>query len=174
MIIYKLTCKTGRIYYGSSTLTLQQRASKGWYKCACKDFDIEKMEVIEEIEGDDKQLLLERESYYIENYECVNKQTAKLTPEYKKLLYEKWYIKEKESGRLYERVAKSRDKIREEKRFNCNLCNLTFQSDKKLTRHEEGYRHKLKEECYRELGEDWREHYRLWKSRRSDSKRRKG
>lgn len=164
MIVYKLTCKTGRIYYGSSTLTLKERAYKGWYKCKCKDFDIEKMEVVEEVEGNNKQLLLERESYYIENFECVNYQTAKATTEHSTKLRKIWY--EKNKDKCLANSFKSKKKIKEEKRHHCSLCNLTFYSNKKLLRHTNGSRHKLKYECFSDLGINWKEGYQNWKERR--------
>lgn len=173
MIVYKLTCSTGRVYYGSTSKALKVRANKGWYNCACCDFDIIKMEVIEEIDGDNKQLLLERESYYIENFVCVNKNTAKQTPEYKRKMIQERYKKKKESGTHLDNAYKHRNRVIEEKRFHCNLCNQTLQSPGQLTSHEEGYRHKLKEKCKEEVGEDWRSHYILWRGRRNEETRKK-
>ena len=38
-----------------------------------------------------------------------------------------------------------------EKKFYCELCDLCFQAPSKLTRHKEGYRHKLKYETKNSL-----------------------
>ena len=141
MSVYKLTCsETNRNYYGSTKMTLEQRKSKGWYKCSCKDFINPKMECIEMVDNLDE--LEMRENYYIMNNECVNKNLAYSDTQYKKLQKKKY-----------------RAKIIEEKRHECNLCKLCFQSQKKLERHNNGYRHKLKNESYLKYGEDWEKHY---------------
>jgi len=57
--------------------------------------------------------------------------------------------------------------------YQCTLCDFCYTSQKKLNRHTDGYRHKLKAECKAELGDSWKEHYRLWKGRRQDRRRRK-
>ena len=162
MIIYKLTCETGKVYYGSTSLTLKQRAGKGWYHCSCKDFNIVKKEVLEEVET--KQEALERESYYIENFECVNRNTAKQTPEYKRLCYIKW--RENNIERINNTNKTHRDRVIKEKRFYCELCDMCFQAPAKLTRHKNGYRHKLKDRCRNELGDDWKLNYKKWKEKR--------
>ena len=62
--IYKLTCKTGKIYYGSTTTELKVRLSHS------KGFIDPKIELLETCEKEQQK---ERESYYIRNFECVNK-----------------------------------------------------------------------------------------------------
>ena len=141
MSVYKLTCsKTNEIYYGSTKMTLEERKSKGWYKCSCKDFINPKMECIEKVENLDE--LEIRENHYIMNNECVNKNMAYTDAQYKKL-----------------QTKKYRAKIFEEKRFECKLCKICFQAPKKLERHNNGYRHKLKNESFLKYGEDWEKHY---------------
>ena len=61
-IVYKITCETGLVYYGSSKNTIQRRQQQGWYNCACKDFKIKKIEVLEECDN-----YKEREDFYIRN-----------------------------------------------------------------------------------------------------------
>ena len=149
-IVYKLTCETGKVYYGSTKHNIEYRKDKRWYKCACKDFINPKIEVVEECEN-----YLEREDYYINNYECINTNRAiGLTKEeYRKDNYEK----NKERNNNY--TINYRKKIVEEKKFYCELCDLCFQAPSKLTRHKEGKRHKLKYESYLKYGDNWKEHY---------------
>ena len=70
MSVYKLTCETGKIYYGATGNTIEQRKSKGHYHCSCKDFINPKIELVETVDNLDN--LYEREKYYIQNFECVN------------------------------------------------------------------------------------------------------
>ena len=71
--IYEKKCsKTGKIYYGSFKETLEKRISTGWEKCTCGDFVNPTIKLIEEILDDNK--LVEREHWYIQNNECINKQ----------------------------------------------------------------------------------------------------
>ncbi len=153
MSVYKITCETGKIYYGSTSNTIKRRTEQGWYGCACKDFinpTIEELHIIE-----DKAERLLKEDYYINNFECVNFNRAiGLTQkEYNKLEYIKNGEKKKEVNKEY------RKKIVEDKRYYCSLCDLSFQAPKKLIRHEEGYRHQLKKKSFDKYGENWKEHY---------------
>lgn len=61
--------------------------------------------------------------------------------------------KKKEPNKEY------RKKIIEEKRHYCSLCNIAFQAPKRLIRHQEGYRHKLKQQSFEKYGDSWKEHY---------------
>lgn len=150
MIVYKLTCSSGRVYFGSSIQTLEERKRNRWHTCACKDFDIVKMEVIEEVE--DKNKLLDRESYYIENFPCVNRKTARATEERK--------LKQKNDYR---------HKTQASQKYYCKLCDKSFYTPYKLNLHIEGSVHKLKEKCKEELGENWNEGttYHRWVKRRN-------
>lgn len=150
-VIYKLTCsKTGKIYYGSTKNSLNYRASKGYHRCTCKDFVDYKKEVIEFVENIDN--LLEREAYYIANYPCVNRTLP---------IYDHQRRLEKDRNNVCKKLydIRNRKKIVEEKRFYCSLCDLSFQAKSKLTRHNNGYRHKLKNECFIKYGNSWKEHY---------------
>ena len=153
MSIYKLTCaETGKNYYGSTGNDIKRREGSGWYKCACKDFINPKLEVLEHIEDETERL--HKENYYIENFDCINiNRAVGLTQqEYNKLEYIKNGEKKKEPNKEY------RKKIVEEKKYYCSLCDIAFQSPKKLTRHE-GHRHKLKQESFNKYGDSWKEHY---------------
>ena len=157
MSVYKLTCETGKVYYGSTSKTLKHRKSKGWYKCACKDFINPKMELVETVE--DLSLLEIVEDKYIRENECVNKNRARVTTEDKYLKNKEW--REQKKNYINERSRENRKKIYESKKHYCSLCDIAFQTPKKLERHNNGYRHKLKNESYLIYGEDWKKYYLL-------------
>ena len=131
--IYKITCEeTNKIYYGSSTQKyLSRRLSTHKYRksCQCKDFINPTIELVEEIEFEDKKELLRLEAYYIKNNECVNtqiplrtlKEWAVDTNHYKKR-YHKDIEKSREQGREnYEKHKEKRlEKMLEKK--ECELC----------------------------------------------------
>ena len=78
--IYSLTCSNPNlIYYGSTTKSLNERLSCHKSKlnsCESKilfNWGNIKINMLEEIEYENKQELLDRESYYIRNLKCVNK-----------------------------------------------------------------------------------------------------
>ena len=69
--IYKMTCETGKTYYGSTKQTLKRRLKghKDKKNCSCKDFINPKIELLETCEKEQQK---EREGYYVRNFECVN------------------------------------------------------------------------------------------------------
>jgi len=76
--IYSLTCSNPNlIYYGSTTKSLNERLiNHRSKKCTSRilfEWGNVKINMLEEIEFEDKQELLDRESYYIRNLKCVNK-----------------------------------------------------------------------------------------------------
>ena len=168
MSVYKLTCsETNKLYYGSTKMTLEQRKNKGWYKCSCKDFINPIMECIEVV--DDLDELEQREQFYITNNECVNKNMAYSTELNKKIVYDKWRETNKEHIRKH--YIQYKKKIIEEKRFECILCDICFQSKKKLERHSEGYRHQLKNKSFLKYGEEWKKFYLEDNKKRYNKKR---
>ena len=88
-VIYRIYDNTnGNIYYGSTIQSLSNRMAshkmsyKKWIKGdkrqSCKSFEIIKngdydYNIVEEVEFENKYELHNRERYYIENNECVNK-----------------------------------------------------------------------------------------------------
>ncbi len=164
--IYKLICsKTGHIYYGSSSKkTLKERKSKGWYLCSCKDFVNPEMIKLEDVCEENR---LERENYYIKNNDCVNKNDAILSLEKIK----KWKQKNKERKKQMDNLYKK--KIKDSKKFYCNLCDFAYITQKKLDRHIKGYRHKLKYESYLKYGDDWEKYYKNDNKIRYNENRRK-
>ena len=111
MSVYKITCESGKVYYGSTNNDIETRKSKGWYNCACKDFINPKIELIESV--DDESKLYERELYYIRNFECINISG-------KGFNRNDWYVKNKE--RVTEYRKKSEDKRKVWDKFECEIC----------------------------------------------------
>ena len=111
MSVYKITCETGKVYYGSTNNDIDTRTNKGWYHCACKDFINPKVEVIEKVE--DTTQLYERELHYIRNYECVNVSG-------KGFDRKKWNAENKEKREQYR--LKSEMNCQVWVKFNCDVC----------------------------------------------------
>jgi len=148
MLVYKLTCDSGKVYYGSTKDTLENRAKKGWYNCSCRHFYNSKMEVVEFVSNHCD--LLKREAYYISNFDCVNK-TLPYTEGVKNPQYNKKY----------------RKKILDSRKYTCSLCSksnasdkcLVFESKHKLNRHLNGSRHQAKQASFKKYGKDWKKYY---------------
>ena len=92
--IYKIIDNTnGNIYIGSTTKTLEERLRKHKSDSNCVSRNIIKnndfkIELIENYPCENKKQLLERERYYIENNECINKKIPGRTSyEYRKIYY---------------------------------------------------------------------------------------
>ena len=109
MSVYKITCDTGKIYYGSTKSSLERRKGRGYITCSCKDFINPKIELVEKVDNLDN--LYERELYYIRNYECVNI-SGKLTIEQYKENQRK-YAAEKRKNNLIEIREYEKMKARE-------------------------------------------------------------
>jgi len=117
MSVYKLTCnETGKVYYGSTKNTFGRRKSNGWKECSCKDFVNPTIEIVEKV--DDLDNLLEREDYYIRNFECINERRAMKTDEEKDAYKSEYYLKNKDklTERQREYYSKNTDKISERNR----------------------------------------------------------
>ena len=108
--IYKMTCETGKTYYGSTSRDLKVRLleHKRHKKNTCKNFINPKIELLETCE---KEKQNERERYFIKNFECVNykqpgrhwKDNDELHKKTKKQYYEK--IKNKVSESRKEKIT---------------------------------------------------------------------
>ena len=115
--IYKLTCESGNNYYGS-TFNIN-RNSKGWYKCACKDFINPTFEIIETIDDINKKDLFLKENEYIINNECVNNNVAIQTAETKL----KWKRDYNNNNREYIRgLQRKYDNAKKNIYVNCEYC----------------------------------------------------
>lgn len=123
-IIYKITDNTnGNVYYGSAEMTLEKRMSihksgvNYEYTCASskiiKNGDYE-ASVLEEGEYENRFQLRERERWYIENNECVNKVIPNRTKkEYQQDNKEQIKVKRKE------RYEKNKDRENEMNKKYC-------------------------------------------------------
>ena len=82
-------------------------------------------------------------------------------------------IVEKDNIRLRnnEMIRVDRKVIRDNKIHHCEMCDLSFNTAKKLQRHIDGYRHQLKQTCKDELGDEWKDSYIRWRQRRVEMRR---
>ena len=75
--IYKVVCSaSGRVYIGSTTVTLSRRMTNHRCKnnkCMTKDFIDGKIFLIEDYPCERKEQLESRERFHIESMDCVNK-----------------------------------------------------------------------------------------------------
>jgi len=113
--IYKLVDNTsGNQYYGSTTQRVAQRVTghrwnlKMHDEKRCTSYNILKngdwrYETVEKFMYNDKFELRNREQYYIENNECVNKQRAYNSPEYNIQRAKEYREAHKEESRQYKR-----------------------------------------------------------------------
>tara|TARA_R110002012_G_scaffold59131_1_gene154456 strand:- start:16 stop:462 length:447 start_codon:yes stop_codon:yes gene_type:complete len=137
--IYKLTCKTGKIYYGSTTTELKVRLShhkteKRKISCNSKGFIDPKIELLETCEKEQQK---ERESYYIRNFECVNKVIPdRKVDEWKKDNMDKLRIIANKS------YHKRKEKINEQRKekITCECGTITNKGH--LARHKRTDKHK--------------------------------
>ncbi len=117
MSVYKLICnETGKVYYGSTKRTLKTRKRDGWKTCSCKDFVNPTIELVETV--DDLNNLLERENYYITNFECINKKRAMRTDEEKKEYWKQYREDNREiiNKKHKEHYLNNREEIRSKNR----------------------------------------------------------
>lgn len=146
--IYKIVNEDLNLtYYGSTTKKyLASRIAQHKYqskKCINKFITSSKLFstnnykacIVEEIEFENIKQLREREKYYIENFDCVNKQIPNLT---KKQTQKKYREKNKDTIKsYYQDVLKERRKTQ----FKyCDICNIditanNFSSHKKTKKH---------------------------------------
>jgi len=156
--IYSLTCNNPNlIYYGSTTQPLNRRLSEHKSKgnnCESKilfEWGDVKINMIEEIEYEDKKDLIDREAYYIRNLKCVNKRIPNRTKK-------EYYCDNKEKIKEYckqnkkdhnkkkkEYYQKNKDKIKERKKekITCDCGSELRKVD--ITRHKKTQKHKVYE-----------------------------
>ena len=126
-LIYKIFDNTnGNVYYGSTTDTISRRMTghkakyKEWVagkRSNCKSFDIIKnadysYSLVEQVECENKMELLQRERWYIENNECVNRYIPARTHD-EKVEYDKEY-QERNRERISEYKKEWREKNKEQ------------------------------------------------------------
>jgi len=117
--IYKLTCsETGKVYYGSTKLKLQKRFNghkSGQNNTTSKELIKPTIELVELV---DLKIIKERERYYIENFECVNKNVAgRNQQESHKLSQKKYYEKHKDEINEKQKFYRDKNKIKNNERL---------------------------------------------------------
>ena len=165
--IYKIYDNTnGNMYYGSTTQTLSMRmcGHRAKYKrfmekgCGsnCRSFEILKngdysYSLVEEVEFENKLILRQRERYYIENNDCLNK----CIPTRNK---QEYYQDNKDKNKEYREANK--DKIKEYRKQYLEANKEKIKEYKKQYR--EGNKDKIKEKIkeYREANKDKMKEYR--------------
>ena len=159
--IYSLTCcNRYLVYYGSTTRPLNERLASHKHdvyrnrnvssKILFEWGDV-KINMIEEIEYEDKKDLIDREAYYIRNLKCVNKRIPNRTKK-------EYYCDNKEKIKEYfkqnkkdhnkkkkEYYQKNKDKIKERKKekITCDCGSELRKVD--ITRHKKTQKHKVYE-----------------------------
>ena len=159
--IYSLTCNNPNlIYYGSTIRPLNERLSKHKYDfknnyCVSSKILFEwgnvKINMIEEIEFEDKKELREREAYYIKNLKCVNKEIPNRSKkEYycdnrKKILThcKEYNGKNKEKKKLYDKEYNKINKNKKKQKFICGCGSNIIKAD--ITRHKKTNKHQVYE-----------------------------
>ena len=111
MSVYKKTCESGKVYYGSTKNDIEVRLNKGHYKTTCKDFINPKTEILEYIEDDTERY--ERELFYIKNFECVNKKG-------KGFNHEEW--RKNNRDKIKNNRIKSEQKNEVWVKIKCDIC----------------------------------------------------
>ena len=129
--IYKIVCNiTNKIYIGSTCETLSSRLAKHRYdaknrevKNCCSSYEILKNNdyeiiLIEKFPCDDREELLMRERYYVDNMDCVNKKPPISTKEETLARANEW------QKQYYKN---NKDKINEwrRKQIICDICGST-------------------------------------------------
>lgn len=127
-IIYKIYDNTnGNLYYGSTSQKLSRRIAlhRAIYKNGgnCSSGEIIKngdysYSLVEEVEFENKLILHQRERYYIENFDCINKNIPSRTPkeyleankERKQEYYQANQKKRQETSRQYYHANKEKVK----------------------------------------------------------------
>jgi len=108
--IYKIVSDKG-CYIGSTTQTLRRRFQKheadlklNNRKCSSSSImENSKIILIEDYPCKTRKELLERERYWIENIECVNKERPIITKEEKKEYVKNWHVINKDHKNQYRR-----------------------------------------------------------------------
>ena len=150
--IYKITCETGKVYYGS-TKHIKKRFkhhTNVYNTSNSKGFLNPKFEILETCNEEERK---DKESYYIRNFECVNKRIENRTlkeyyQEFKndktKYKYDKiHYEKNKEIINNKKRIhyEKNKEIILEKKKVKITCkCGSIIRKDK-IKRHERSKKH---------------------------------
>lgn len=116
--IYKITSpSTDKIYIGSTTLTLNVRFSLHKFNKNCSSIEIMKygdsqIELLEELEGVDREELLWKERKYQERFKesCVNKMRAIITEDEYKIRCKEYYDANREAKKIKHKAYREANK----------------------------------------------------------------
>jgi len=149
--IYSLTCSNPNlIYYGSTTKPLNDRLSghknnfKNNKQVSSKilfEWGNVKINMIEEINFEDKKELLDREAYYIKNLECVNKKIPNRTDKQYysdnkdkiKQKIKKYYEKNKEKKQQQNKKYYEKNKEKKQQYYSDNKDKILKNLNVKIT-----------------------------------------
>ena len=133
--IYKIT--DGELtYYGSTVQTLSARLRRHRHgrDCSLKILKELNIELVEEYPCNSKKELLDRERYYIQNFECVNqvipnrtsKEYCKDNAEILKIKRDQFYKENPTYNKEYYEKNKDKVKAQQAEVLTCEKCDKTF------------------------------------------------
>ena len=130
--IYKITCESGNVYYGSTINSLKKRFTHhknfNYNSTMTKNFINPTIELVEECNENERVI---RESYYIKNFNCVNKVIPSRS-------MNEWRNDTKELKKIYDQnYYKEHSKKKEKITCECG-CIITRNS---LMRHRKSKKH---------------------------------
>ena len=172
--IYKIVNnENDKVYYGSTCLPLYKRMYKHRQKhnvCMSKNLGVDLKEcqiiLVEEIQCENKQQLLMRERWYIENNVCINKQIPCRTKEDIKEKNKKRYEKNREHNKEREKKYYEENKEKVKKYYEENKTELIKKQinyyennkEKLAIQHKELYKKKSIEKIVCECGKTVTKH----------------
>ena len=139
--IYKITCESGNVYYGSTINSLKKRFTHhknlNYNSTMTKNFINPTIELVEECNENERVI---RESYYIKNFKCINKinpiRTEEEKKEQEKKANENWRLrnKEKEKERL-KNIDKSKYRYKMTCECGCIISSSCIARHRKTKKH---------------------------------------
>ncbi len=152
--VYKLSCnKTGQDYYGSTEETVERRLQghkdnyksflEGTGKTYCTSYEIikngnYKIELLDEC--DNIYHMIERETFYFDNFECVNIRRPAVPGRTKKEYYETFKVEISEKAREYYHANKEIILEKWKEKYIC-VCGSSITKQGK-SQHEQTIKHK--------------------------------
>ena len=138
--IYKITCESGNVYYGSTIQTLKERLHGHKYSSknnTCRNMINPKMELLETCEIKDRYIIERR---YIDNNECINKINPIRTEEEKKeqgrRASKNWTLRNKKK---VEELRNNIDQSKYRYKITCECGIITTKQN--LSRHRKSKKH---------------------------------
>jgi len=113
--IYKIVCDdTNKVYYGSTTNTLSRRMvqHRSQKRCVYNEMTNPKICLVEDVPCERKEQLFQRERYFIENNECINKRIPARTPQ-------EWRNDNKDKRKIIDKRYYDKNKEKQKEKCNC-------------------------------------------------------